>query len=323
MVRQALRIHIQPRGLRNKRNDCFFNSAMQCLLGIPQLNYFYLNTKFLPSQPVSIAFCNFLQKFVPNEITNEDNNNNHINNNPNNINHNNNTSISSPIDPTELISILRPKTRLFDGNEQDTHEFLFFFLDILCTELGDTNSSSLTDLDSYEKLVTKNIIIRIFYGMMNITLTCLSCRNVKSQFESFASLILNVNSDLEESLEEFFKSEKLGDRLTCDNCKIMTEAVRSFELHTLPEVLIIQLKRFWGVRSKDTRGVQFSKKLKIMNLSYRLIGYICHMGTLKGGHYVAYAERNRNWYCFDDSNVVKVSENECRDDAYILFYSRI
>lgn len=326
MARQALRTNIMPRGLKNRKNDCFFNSTIQCLLGIPQLNYFYLNTDFKPSQKISIAFSKFLREFIPGSgsdlVKNSDsadlNCQTGSSKDPGRF-----SNIGPAIDPYEFILALRPMSRLFDGNEQDSHEFLYFLLDTLYTELGDNGSSSLSDLRVFNSLVSTNIIARIFYGMLTVSLMCLSCKNVKSQYENFVSLILNVSPDLETSLADFMKSEKLVDRLKCEECNEMTEAARTFEFHTLPEVLIIQFKRFLGFKSKDMQKVDFQKSLKIKNLTYKLIGYICHSGTLRGGHYVAYGERNREWYYFDDSTVIRAGKDMNINDAYILFYSRI
>ena len=47
-----------------------------------------------------------------------------------------------------------------------------------------------------------------------------------------------------------------------------------------------------------------------------------HSGTLAGGHYVAYAERESGqWYNFNDEYYQSVSHNEAlRQQAYLLFY---
>ena len=47
-----------------------------------------------------------------------------------------------------------------------------------------------------------------------------------------------------------------------------------------------------------------------------------HSGTLAGGHYVAFAERESGqWYNFNDEYYQNVSENEAlRQQAYLLFY---
>lgn len=61
-----------------------------------------------------------------------------------------------------------------------------------------------------------------------------------------------------------------------------------------------------------------------------MIGVINHMGTINGGHYVAYVnmsvhpenEEEFDWVCFNDTRRYKLSRNqvEYNSDAYILFY---
>ncbi|XP_054247092.1 ubiquitin carboxyl-terminal hydrolase 31 isoform X2 [Indicator indicator] len=58
---------------------------------------------------------------------------------------------------------------------------------------------------------------------------------------------------------------------------------------------------------------------------YDLYAVCNHHGTMQGGHYTAYCKNSVDgqWYCFDDSEVQQLSENEvCKQTAYILFYQR-
>lgn len=63
---------------------------------------------------------------------------------------------------------------------------------------------------------------------------------------------------------------------------------------------------------------------------YRLIGVVEHLGTLRGGHYVAYVRggaKGENgdcmWYHANDALVHAVSlEEVLRCEAYILFYEQ-
>ena len=58
-------------------------------------------------------------------------------------------------------------------------------------------------------------------------------------------------------------------------------------------------------------------------LIYDLYAVTNHYGGLGGGHYTAFAMNNNSWYCFNDSHVSTVTENEiCSDASYILFYKK-
>ena len=70
---------------------------------------------------------------------------------------------------------------------------------------------------------------------------------------------------------------------------------------------------------------------------YHLVGIVEYLGTMRGGHYVAYVrggQRNRGkanqenesstWYHASDAYVREVSLDEVlRCEAYILFYEKI
>jgi ubiquitin C-terminal hydrolase len=57
---------------------------------------------------------------------------------------------------------------------------------------------------------------------------------------------------------------------------------------------------------------------------YELVGVAVHLGTILGGHYVAYVKKeDGEWYCTNDERVGRVSRAEVlQQDAYLLFYSK-
>lgn len=60
-------------------------------------------------------------------------------------------------------------------------------------------------------------------------------------------------------------------------------------------------------------------------LLYRLYAISNHYGSVGFGHYTAFAfhPKDNSWYCFDDSSVSKVTEDQIvTSAAYILFYER-
>ena len=56
-------------------------------------------------------------------------------------------------------------------------------------------------------------------------------------------------------------------------------------------------------------------------LYYELSSVIVHKGSIDSGHYVSYSREGDNWFLFDDSKVVLVSEAEVlAAQAYLLIY---
>ena len=145
---------------------------------------------------------------------------------------------------------------------------------------------------------------------------------------------------LQDCLDEFTKEEQLGedDLWYCPNCKKHQQAIKRFNLWSVPDVLVVHLKRFSNnrtLRDKIDTLVEFpiegldltpmageravAKRLAEKNediqslglkdvdedLIYDLYAVDEHLGGLGGGHYRAYAHNDTDdkWYHFDDSYV--------------------
>ena len=143
----------------------------------------------------------------------------------------------------------------------------------------------------------------------------------------------------------------------CSSCKEHKLAKKQMRVYKAPKYLIIHLKRFKakgsrsfyssgnhgkatdlvrfpikGLKLKDyvinlDRMEDYSNENKKNNMSadllYDLYAVSNHSGGLGGGHYYAYAKNpyKNKWFCFNDSSVREMSENEVvTSGAYCLFY---
>ncbi|KAG9350469.1 hypothetical protein JZ751_026832 [Albula glossodonta] len=151
------------------------------------------------------------------------------------------------------------------------------------------------------------------------------------------------------------------DAWKCPHCKQLQQGMVKMSLWTLPDILILHLKRFRQVgerRNKLSTLVRFplagldmaphvvKRSQSIRNLGpwppswkqphpsdtcpppdflYDLYAVCNHHGGMHGGHYTAYCRNSVDgqWYGYDDSSVDLVPEEEiCTRGAYILFYQR-
>ncbi|XP_055881361.1 ubiquitin carboxyl-terminal hydrolase 15-like [Biomphalaria glabrata] len=146
---------------------------------------------------------------------------------------------------------------------------------------------------------------------------------------------------LDDCLKLFMKEEQLSDKdpWFCPDCKQHKQATKKFDLWSLPEVLIIHLKRFsYNRYCRDkidvlvefpTHGLDLRKYIINEDSTecdvYDLIAVTNHYGGLGGGHYTAFAmnKDDGNWYYFDDSSVTSSSEESVvTKAAYVLVYQR-
>uniref|UniRef100_A0A8C6ZJL0 ubiquitinyl hydrolase 1 n=1 Tax=Nothoprocta perdicaria TaxID=30464 RepID=A0A8C6ZJL0_NOTPE len=145
---------------------------------------------------------------------------------------------------------------------------------------------------------------------------------------------------LDECFQLYTKEEQLApdDAWRCPHCKVLQQGTVKLSLWTLPDILIIHLKRFRQVaerRHKLTTLVRFPLRGLDMgphvaqrgrlDYLYDLYAVCNHHGSMQGGHYTAYCcnSLDGQWYSYDDSMVEGVREDEVSTrSAYILFYQR-
>ncbi|CAE6440910.1 unnamed protein product [Rhizoctonia solani] len=147
--------------------------------------------------------------------------------------------------------------------------------------------------------------------------------------------------DIEDCLDEFTKEEQLGedDLWYCPRCKKHQQATKKFELWSVPDILVVHLKRFSNARAMRDKidalvefpinGLDLNKRVgegaESGECVYELFAVDEHMGGLGGGHYRAYAKNlsDNEWYHYDDSYVTKSrAEDSINSNAYLLFYRR-
>uniref|UniRef100_A0A3P8WZE7 ubiquitinyl hydrolase 1 n=1 Tax=Cynoglossus semilaevis TaxID=244447 RepID=A0A3P8WZE7_CYNSE len=167
---------------------------------------------------------------------------------------------------------------------------------------------------------------------------------------------------LTQCFQLYTKEEQLApdDAWRCPHCKQLQQGSIKLSLWTLPDILILHLKRF---RQDGDRRMKMQNMVKFpltgMDMAphmvkrsqsswslpshwspwrrpygmgrdpedylYDLYAVCNHHGTMQGGHYTAQCKNSIDgqWYCFDDSDVNAISEDEvCKNTAYILFYQR-
>jgi ubiquitin C-terminal hydrolase len=148
---------------------------------------------------------------------------------------------------------------------------------------------------------------------------------------------------LDDCFRSFTTSDELGapDQMWCPSCRQLVPGEKKIDIWELPNVLVIQLKRFI-VDISQTRKLEFRVDFPdVMDLSQFVRGKrndrnqfglyaICdHLGsTLTSGHYIAHIcmdDQGRSvWYEFNDSTVTQKTADQVKSEkAYVLFYKRI
>jgi len=77
----------------------------------------------------------------------------------------------------------------------------------------------------------------------------------------------------------------------------------------------------YKLRVKSSKKTALYQLGASQSIRYTLSAVIVHKGGIESGHYVSYSREDDDWFLFDDSKVVLVSEAEVLNaEAYLLLY---
>jgi ubiquitin C-terminal hydrolase len=181
--------------------------------------------------------------------------------------------------------------------------------------------------------------LSMFYGIHVSQIKSLESDYENITPEPFFNITLPMtkSNNLLASFEEYVKVEKMeGDnRILNDKTNNKEVAQKQIKFWSLPDVLVVTLKRFDNRNRKNQAVVDFP--LEGLDLSKYIIGYdkssyvynlygICnHSGGSQGGHYTAFIRNsNKKWYHFNDTMVNEVT-NLAKlkgPQAYCFFYRK-
>ncbi|RIB25918.1 hypothetical protein C2G38_2066351 [Gigaspora rosea] len=183
--------------------------------------------------------------------------------------------------------------------------------------------------------ITSVFFDRVFKTTWRNEVICTACSHKSITYKQEQAIQVGLGKMLIGSVRDWAGPYPLND-YKCDKCNRNT-CSQKCHLTRLPEILIIQVKRF-----RYDRGLQRSVKAnnymsysEILDMSefcehpdedarYRLSASIVHVGsTPRSGHYYAYAKTASGWVKFNDSMATNVLlETTLRDKPYILFYTK-
>jgi ubiquitin C-terminal hydrolase len=329
-------------GLANLGNTCFMNSTLQCLSHTYELNEFLSSKSYekklnKKSESLLLIEWDKLREMMWSE-----------------------NCVISPggfVSTVQKIAKIKDK-QIFTGFAQnDLPEFLLFIIDgfhnaikrgVTMTVSGETkNDKDALAVKCYDMMCNmyKNEyseIITMFYGI-HVSQICATDGEVLRQTpEPFFLINLPLPPRKRKcSLLDCFNLYTEPERMDGDNMWYNEETKekqaidKQIQFFSLPEILVVDLKRFSNSIRKNNALVNFP--LTGLDLSDYVIGYnkysyvydlygVCnHSGSTIGGHYTAFVKNaNGKWYFFNDTGVSEIPENKVvSSNAYCLFYRKV
>ena len=184
-------------------------------------------------------------------------------------------------------------------------------------------------------------ILNIFYGISVTQIKDYINSDILSiSPEPFSILSLSIpkknNCTIEDCFDEYTNNEYLieDNQWYNDKKEEKQDAIKSTVFWSLPNVLIIELKRYNNNQQKihtlvttPLTDLDLSKYVSGYNSEsfvYDLFGTGNHSGNVYGGHYTANIKNaNGKWYSFNDTLINEISEtNVISPHTYCLFYRK-
>ena len=331
-------------GLVNIGNTCYFNTALQCLYNVNDLNNYLLFNKEFKSElrkdsiekPFTLSYYETYQILLSN---------NYI----------------KPVPLLKQMLILCHQRNIPCrlGNQEDSQEYLLYILDFIHESLKHSIDFKYeikisNDLDKQLLKSSKiwnnsikddySIIVNLFYGqfMYDIYTEDDTEKSLSRTYEKFNSISLPITDDTKNIYDCFnvyihtiFNGEN---QYYYEEEDKKINAIRKCMIWRLPKYLILSFKRFNYGNRKNNQEIQFP--INDLNLSeythlynkykssYDLISIGCHRGGTEGGHYYSITRKSENiWFLYNDESVSKISDinkaiSNVLNDVYILIYKK-
>jgi len=345
-------------GLENIGATCYMNATIQCLCHVSKFKDFFCNNPLINSItqnrycPLTLSFCsliNNLWKFPKD---------------------NNNKDYYTPTDFKNIISEMNP---LFQGIQaNDSKDLVLFIYENIHKEINTipynfnqynlyncNNDFELMNFRNNYYSVNSSILVDVFYFEQQTCLQCLNCQSLKISYcmtnmiifplEQVRQYVFQISKGQKNdvNLDLCFNQNQVGETLTgdnriyCNTCRCISDAIMVNHIYTSPEVLTIILNRGKGLEFDVNFNLDHYinldnyviDKTSGKNNLYELIGILCHFGPSgMSGHFIAFCKspEDHNWYCYNDASVEKCKgDPEIKNHGniegipYVLYYQRV
>ena len=209
-------------------------------------------------------------------------------------------------------NVVASKLKSFDNHFQhDAHEWIVNLLDIL--EVPRHVSGSAVNA---ARKITEEYLPYQF--KLDVDVVFDECKHTNTHIEDLNHLSLDLTESIEHSMTEFMQEVAVNS--SCDTCNHKGSAIKKWKIRSMPQYLIIHIKRFTKF------GRKMGDPINPTLTGYKLVATVNHMGNQFSGHYTACSYRDNKWWMCNDSNVCEIEERhavKAAEKAYLLLYIKV
>jgi ubiquitin C-terminal hydrolase len=237
---------------------------------------------------------------------------------------------------------------------QDAHEFLVWLLDQMYMSTQHEVNIQIENKDSLPPMTLQAIqgwkaafekqyspLTDLIFGMMRIQYHCGGCGAIHNRWETFNVLKVSLGRDengrplsLMDCVKKELEEEYIDD-YHCDGCKLKTKTKKIQTIWKLPRVLILTLKRFTPIGTRDNSNLNYNgdeltfteifspeSVEQTKNKAYKLFATVDHHGHHMGGHYTAQCLSPvwKTWHRYDDESAFKIDSPHFGPETYIMMF---
>lgn len=319
-------------GLANMGNTCYINSAIQCLIHIPEFRTLCqkLFNNIRNKEGILLVELEKLASLMWSE----------------------NCIVAPGAFIQTIQRIAKIKNRqIFTGYAQnDLPELLSFLFE--CFHNGikrevifriKNDINGLTNIEKkcieYHKMIYEkeySEIYDMFFGIQLSSLYDMSMNYLDSTPEQYFTFHLPIPENnfltLEDCIEEYFKMEKFDENTKYKKGDEYFLFQRKYRLWNVPKILILCLNRFQMTTrlTKNRKAIEIPNEINLSkylihsnkNIKYEFLSSCNHSGNIFGGHYTSTIKMDDgNLYEFNDQLIQRIKNNNVdARKAYCLFY---
>jgi len=234
---------------------------------------------------------------------------------------------------------------------QDAHEFLVWLLDQMYMSTQKEVQITLRNEAKMDPMIRSAVmgwktafekqyspLTDLVFGLYRVQYACTACSAVHSRWEPFNTLKIHAgHASIESALKHEFKEEDMED-YNCEACNKKILAKKTVSIWRLPKVLILTLKRFTPMGTRDNspfeydgNNISFESTFSSESQEeskfkqYKVFATVDHHGSHMGGHYVSQCFNPvwKKWHLYDDETAHDISEPKFGVFTYILFFRTV